>query len=80
MGNGALILCVCAAKNSAFQIRGLNGMPIPKMFYSQRTASVNLHPDLDLALQEIVKISNKIDLNHQLTSFQRGVCRAVWQL
>lgn len=37
-------------------------MPIYKVSFIQRTASINnLHPDLDLASQEIVKILNKIE-------------------
>lgn len=56
IGNGAL------KKKGAFQMRGLNWMPIHTVLYSQRTAIVNnLYPDIDLALQKIVKTLNTIE-------------------
>ena len=84
MGNRTLLwfrsvacvcVCVCVAK-SACQTRGLNYMPTHKVLYSESTASVNnLHPDLDLASQEIVTILNETESKPLADVSQRAVFR-----
>ena len=53
-------------------------MPTHKVLYSESTASVNnLHPDLDLASQEIVTILNETESKPLADVSQRAVFRTV---
>lgn len=53
-------------------------MPIHTVLYSQRTAIVNnLYPDIDLALQEIMKILNTIQSTISLHRFRGSLHNCV---
>lgn len=77
LGFVLLHVCVCVwVAKSACQTRGLNYMPTHKVLYSESTASVNnLHPDLDLASQEIVTILNETESKPLADVSQRAVFR-----